>query len=86
MSKEQHWIPDGKFSDTTKLARDKQIQKIFCPTIAAATKTLTESTFDRPSHIVIHIGTNDFKQSPIDSCSSQFQTLLDIAYQKYPSS
>ena len=46
----------------------------------------TESTFDHPSHIVIHVGTNDIEQSPIDSCSSQFQTLVDVASQKYPSS
>ena len=77
---------NAKFIDTTKLARDKQIRQIFCPTIAAATKILTKSTFDRPSHIVIHVGTNDIEQSSIDSCSSRFQTLVDIASQKYPSS
>ena len=72
---------NGKFIDTTKLAREKQVRKIFCPTIVAATKTLTESTFDHPSHIVIHVGTNDIEQSPIDSCSSQFQTMVDVASQ-----
>ena len=33
-----------------------------------------------------NVGTNDIEQSPIDSCSSQFQTLVDIASQKYLSS
>ena len=46
---------NGKFIHTTKLVCEKQVRKIFCPAITAATKTLTESTFDHPSHIVIHV-------------------------------
>ena len=77
---------NGKFIDTTKLSRDKQTRKIFCPTITAATKSITESALSRPSHIIIHVGTNDIEHSSVDCCSSQFQTLVEIASQKYPSS
>ena len=69
-----------------KFSADKQTRKIFCPTAAAAIQTLTESSLGRPSHIIIHVGTNDIEHSSSVSCHSQFQTLVQIASQKYPTS
>ncbi|KAL9977183.1 hypothetical protein ACROYT_G014561 [Oculina patagonica] len=77
---------NGKYIDTTKLSRDKQTRKLFCATIMVATKTITDSVLDRPSHIIIHVGTNDIEHSSVDFCSSKFQSLVEIAPQKYPSS
>lgn len=77
---------NGKYIDTTKLSRDKQTRKIFCPTITVATKRITEYALDCPSLIIIHVGTNDIEHSSVDVCSSQFQSLVEIASQKYPSS
>ena len=59
---------------------------MFCPTLSSVTKTLTESFLGRPSHPIIHVGTNDIERSSLDSCLTQFETMVEIASQKYPSS
>lgn len=77
---------NGKYIDTTRLSRDRHARKLWCPTITATMKTITDSNLNRPSHIIIHVGTNDIEQSSVDSCASQFQALIEATSQKYPSS
>ena len=62
------------------------MRKIFCPTISSVTKTLTDTSLGRPNHIIIHVGTNDMERSSLDSCHTQFQTMIDVVSQRYPSS
>ena len=49
-------------------------------------KNILPYALDCPSNIIIHVGTNDIEHSSVDFCSSQFQSLVEIASQKYPSS
>ena len=77
---------NGKFIDPNKFSYNKRLRKIFCPTIASVTKTLSESDLGIPSHIIIHVGTNDIEHNPPDSCQSQFQEMVRLTAQKYPSS
>ena len=61
-------------------------RQMFCPTIPSVIKTLTESTLGQPSHIIIHVGTNDIEHASPYSCLPNFQNLIQIALQKYPTS
>lgn len=77
---------NGKYIDTARFIPDKKTRQMFCPTLSSVTKTLTESFLGRPSHLIIHVGTNDIERSSLDSCLTQFETMVEIASQKYPSS
>ena len=75
---------NGKFIGTNKFIYNGTVDKLFTPTIAAAIETITNKTFDNPSTLVIHTGTNDIEHSTLDSCFENFQTLIDLTAQKYP--
>lgn len=75
---------NGKFIDSNKFIYNKTVDKLFTPTIASAIETITTNNFDIPSTLVIHTGTNDIENSTLDSCFDNFQTLIDLAAQKYP--
>ena len=77
---------NGKFIDSKKFSTTSVVHKFFSPTIASAIDLLNKEHFGTPSAIVIHTGTNDVEKSPLDACFEHFQTLIDIAAQKYPRS
>ena len=77
---------NGKFIDPKKFSTTSVVHKRFSPTIASAIYLLNKEHFGTPSAIVIHTGTNDVEKSPLDACFEHFQTLTDIAAQKYPRS
>ena len=77
---------NGKFIDTSKFTPNKEVVKIFCPTIPSVIKMLNEDDLGKPSHIVIHVGTNDIEYNSIDLCQTQFKEMLKIAITKYPTS
>ena len=75
-----------KYIDTTRIHPQQTNTKHILSHNRFSHKTLTETPIGRPSHIIIHVGTNDIERSPLDSCYTQFQTMMDIASQKYSSS
>ena len=76
----------GKFIDPKKFSTMSVVHKFFSPTIASAIDLLNKEHFGTPSAIVIHTRTNDVDKSPLDTCFEHFQTLTNIAAQKYPQS
>ena len=74
---------NGKYINTDQFSSNKQTCQMFCPTIPSVIKTLTESTLGQPSHIIIHVGTNDIEHALPYSCLPNFQNLIQIASQKY---
>ena len=75
---------NGKFIDPNKFIYNKSVDKYFTPTIASAIETITNKSFDNPSTLVIHTGTNDIEHSTLDYCFENFQTLIELTAQKYP--
>ena len=59
---------------------------MFCPTIASAAKEIRDSNLGTPSHLIIHVGTNDIETNPVEVCQSKFQDLLQLPPQRYPTS
>ena len=76
---------NGKFIDPDKFSYNKRLHRFFCPTISSVTKMLTESDLGNPSHIIIHVGTNDIEHNTLDSCQSQFQEMVRLTVERYPS-
>ena len=76
---------NGKFIDPNKFSYNKQLHRIFCPTISSVTKILMESNLGNPRHIIVHVGTNDIEHKTLDSCQSQFQEMVRITVEQYPS-
>ena len=72
-----------KYINTDQFSSNKQTRLMFCPAIPSVIKTLTESTLGQPSHITIHVGTNDIELASPNSCLPNFQNLIQIASQKY---
>jgi len=77
---------NGKFIDPKKFSITSVVHKFFSATIASIIDLLNKEHFGTPSAIVIHTGTNDVEKSPLNACIEHFQTLIDIAAQKYPRS
>ena len=77
---------NGKFIDPKKFSTMSVVHKLFSPTIASTIEILNKEHFGTPTTIVIHTGTNDIEKAPLDTCFEHFQTLIDIAAQKYPRS
>ena len=77
---------NGKYIDPDKFTSNKETRQLFCPTIPTVIKTLAESSIGQPSHIIIHVGTNDIERTSLSACQANFQHMLEIASQKYPSS
>ena len=77
---------NGKYIDPDKFTSNKETRQLFCPTIPIVIKTLAESSIGQPSHIIIHVGTNDIERTSLSACQANFQHMLEIASQKYPSS
>jgi len=77
---------NGKFIDPKKFSTTSVVHKLFSPTIASTIEILNKEHFGTPTTIVIHTGTNDIEKAPLDTCFEHFQTLIDIAAQKYPRS
>ena len=77
---------NGKFIDTSKFNPRDETCKIFCPTIPSVMKTLSEFDLGKPSHIVIHVGTNDIEHNSVDSCHTLFKGMIQLAATKYPTS
>ena len=77
---------NGKFIDPKIFSTMSAVHKFFSPTIASTIEILNREHFGTPSTIIIHTGTNDIEKAPLDACFEHFQTLIDIAAQKYPRS
>lgn len=77
---------NGKFIDTSKFNPHNEACKIFCPTVPSVIKTLSEVDLGKPSHIVIHVGTNDIEQNSVDFCHALFKEMIQLAATKYPTS
>ena len=77
---------NGKSIDSHKFSYNKRLRKLFCPTIASATKEIRDSDLGTPSHVIIHVGTNDIESNPVEVCQSQFHDLLQLTAQRYPTS
>ena len=77
---------NGKYIDTAKYTSNQETRQLFCPTIPSVIKTLAESSIGQPSYIIIHVGTNDIERVSLSACQANFQHMLEIASQKYPSS
>jgi len=52
---------NGKFIDEKRLFPRKNVKKIWCPNTQKALELLSEEELGSPSHIIIHIGTNDLR-------------------------
>ncbi|ROI27697.1 hypothetical protein DPX16_23019 [Anabarilius grahami] len=76
---------NGKFIDTKKLFPQHKAVKFWCPTTDKALELLTESQLGRPSHIIIHTGTNDLR-SQQDRVSDSLRAVVEKARKTFPNS
>ncbi|XDV33405.1 hypothetical protein PO909_003829 [Leuciscus waleckii] len=76
---------NGKFIDVKKLFPQHRVFKFWCPTTDKALELLTESQLGRPSHIIIHTGTNDLR-SQQDRVSDSLRAVVDKARKTFPNS
>ncbi|XP_067257267.1 tropomyosin-2-like [Chanodichthys erythropterus] len=74
---------NGKFIDTKKLFPRHKAVKFWCPTTDKALELLTESQLGRPSHIIIHTGTNDLR-SQQDRVSDSLRAVMEKARKTFP--
>ena len=75
---------NGKYIETRKVSPNSK--KIFCPTIRAVKQAISENDIGNPSHIVIHVGTNDLEHIPVDACAAQLKDVIQMASKKFQSS
>ncbi len=76
---------NGKFIDIKKLFPRHRAVKLWCPTTDKALELLTESQLGRPSHIIIHTGTNDLR-SQQDRVSDSLRAVVEKARETFPNS
>lgn len=76
---------NGKFIDIQKLFPRHRAVKFWCPTTDKALELLTESQLGRPSHIIIHTGTNDLR-SQQDRVSDSLRAVVEKARETFPNS
>ncbi|XP_067310538.1 mediator of RNA polymerase II transcription subunit 15-like [Pseudorasbora parva] len=76
---------NGKFIDIKKLFPRHKAVKFWCPTTDKALELLTESQLGRPSHIIIHTGTNDLR-SQQDRVSDSLRAVVEKARKTFPNS
>lgn len=76
---------NGKFIDINKLFPQHRAAKFWCPTTNKALELLTESQLGRPSHIIIHTGTNDLRRQQ-DRVSDSLKAVVEKARKNFPNS
>lgn len=76
---------NGKFIDMNKLFPRHTAVKLWCPNTDRALELLTESQLGRPSHIIIHTGTNDLRNKQ-DRVSDSLRAVVDKARHTFPDS
>jgi hypothetical protein len=76
---------NGKFIDMKKLFPRHRAVKLWCPTTDKALELLTESQLGRPSHIIIHTGTNDLR-SQQERVSDSLRAVVEKARETFPNS
>lgn len=76
---------NGKFLKEKKLFPKHRTRKIWCANTKAALDLLTEEQVGRPSHIIIHTGTNDL-QIQGDRVATSLRQVVEKASANFPNS
>ena len=77
---------NGKYIDLDRFSPKSPTHKYFTPTITSAIETLKSNDLRKPTHIIIHTGTNDLDRSTVSQCIYKYQEMVKLVSDKHPSS
>ena len=77
---------NGKYIDLDRFSPKSPTHKYFTPTITSTIETLKSNDLRKPTHIIIHTGTNDLDKSTVSQCIYKYQEMVKLVSDKHPSS